>query len=361
MPYPKPHFRRAEVDAAGKVLAETAIADAESISARRQAKEIVDDWRASHAYPLVTLRILLQERARRVDPEALVAQRLKRLTSVETKLRRFPKMKVSRMQDLGGCRAVLPSVQAVSGLVELYRAGREEHEFVKESDYIGQPKSTGYRSLHRVYRYRSRASRKAAWDGHRIEIQIRTRLQHAWATAVETVDAITGTQLKTSGPANGDWDRFFTLMGSVLAIEEECPLVPGTPAALSELRDEVRDLVRVLDVEGSLFGLGVAIQRVPLPADAAWFLMMVDAANRRVSVQSYDARHFPAAQAEYLRLEAKHEGKPGFQACLLSTDSAKALRQAYPNYFLDVSAFAESLNLFLGPRSDRASGQPRPS
>ena len=265
MPYPKPTFRRAEVDAAGRVLAETVVADASSIPARQRAQEIVDDWRASHGYPLVTLRVLLQERARRVDPEALVAQRLKRLASVEAKLRRFPKMKVSRMQDLGGCRAVLPSVRAVGELVGLYRTGREEHEFVKESDYIGQPKSNGYRSLHRVYRYRSRASRNAAWDGHRIEVQIRSRLQHAWATAVETVDAIKGTQLKASGPANGDWDRFFTLMGSVLAIEEGCPLVPGTPVALSDLRDEVRGLVRGLDVEGSLFGLGLAIQRVPLP------------------------------------------------------------------------------------------------
>lgn len=353
MPYPKATFRRAEIDAAGRVLVETAVGDANSVPARRQAREIVDDWRASHGYPLVTLRVLLQERARRVDPEALVAQRLKRLASVEAKLRRFPRMNVSRMQDLGGCRAVLPTVRAVTELVESYRTGREEHEFVKESDYIGQPKSNGYRSLHRVYRYRSRASRNAAWDGHRIEVQIRSRLQHAWATAVETVDAIKGTQLKTSGPANGDWDRFFTLMGSVLAIEEGCPLVPGTPVALSELRDEVRSLHRALGVEGFLFGLGEAIQRVPLPADAAWFLMMMDATNRRVFVQSFDARRFPAAQAEYLRLEAEHEGKPGFQACLLSTDSAKALQRAYPNYFLDVSAFAESLNLFLGPRSDR--------
>ena len=353
MLYPEPTFRRAEVDAAGKALAETASTDANSIPARHRAREIVADWRASYGYPLVSMRILLRERARRVDPEALVAQRLKRLASVEAKLRRFPKMKVSRMQDLGGCRAVLPSVRAVGELVESYRTGREEHEFVKESDYIGQPKSNGYRSLHRVYRYRSRASRNAAWDGHRIEVQIRSRLQHAWATAVETVDAIKGTQLKTSGSANGDWDRFFTLMGSVLAIEEGCPLVPGTPAALSELRDEVRDLLRVLDVEDSLFGLGVAIQRIPLPADAAWFLMMVDAANRRVLVQSYDARRFPAAQTEYLRLEAEHEGNLGIQACLLSTDSAKALRRAYPNYFLDVSAFAESLNLFLGTRSRR--------
>ena len=353
MPYPKPTFRRAQVDAAGRVLAETTVADANTVAARRQAKEIVDDWRASHGYPLVALRVLLQERARRVDPDALVAQRLKRLASVDAKLRRFPRMKVSRMQDLGGCRAVLPSMRAVRELVELHRAGRDEHEFVKESDYIGQPKTDGYRSLHRVYRYRSRASRNAAWNGHRIEIQIRSHLQHAWATAVETVDALTGTRLKTSGPANGLWNRFFTLMGSVFAIEEGCPPVPGTPVALPEIREEVRKLVRELDMEGTLFGLGGAILGMPVPRDTAWFLMRLDAPARKVFVESYGPRQFSAAQADYLHLEAENEGRPGFQACLVSTDSARGLRRAYPNYFLDVSAFAESVNLFLGPRTDR--------
>ena len=290
-----------------------------------------------------------------------MAQRLKRLASVEAKLRRFPWMKVSRMQDLGGCRAILPSVREVRALVETCRQGHEEHELVKESDYLGQPKGNGYRSVHRVYRYRSRAGRNAAWNGHRIEIQIRSRLQHAWATAVETVDALTGTRLKTSGPANGLWDSFFALMGSVFAIEEGCPPVPETPATRSELRDEVRDLVRALDVEGALFGLGSTIQNVRLPADAAWFLMSLDTAGRKVSIRSYGQRQFPAAQAEYLRLEAEYEGRPGFQACLLSTESARALRRAYPNYFLDVSAFSESLNSFLSIPSDRASSSRRPS
>ncbi len=313
----------------------------------------MDDWRASHAYPLVTLRTLLQERADRVNAEALVVQRLKRLASVEAKLRRFPKMKVSRMQDLGGCRAVLPSVRAVNELVDSYRTGREGHEFIKESDYIGQPKSNGYRSLHRVYRYRSRASRNAPWDGHRIEIQIRSRLQHAWATTVETIDAVVGTHLKAGGPTNSQWDRFFTLMGSVLAIEEECPPVPGTPTTLSELRNEVHELFGELNVGGTLFGLGGAIHTAAFSPNTAWFLIGLSAMSRTVSVQTYLRRDFPVARADYLRLEEWSEREPGFQACLLSADSARALRVAYPNYFLDVSAFAKSLNRFLGPRSGR--------
>ena len=48
--------------------------------------------------------------------------------------------------------------------------------------------------------------------GLRIEIQIRSRLQHAWATAVETVDAFSGTSLKTTGGSGSektDWGRFY--------------------------------------------------------------------------------------------------------------------------------------------------------
>ncbi len=89
--------------------------------------------------------------------------------------------------------------------------------------------------MHFVYRYRSREARRAAWDGLRIEVQIRSNLQHAWVAAVETVDAIRCTQLKIAGAGNGEWDRFFALMGSVLALEEGRPTVPGTPVALAEL------------------------------------------------------------------------------------------------------------------------------
>ena len=43
------------------------------------------------------------------------------------------------MQSLGGCRAVLLSVRQVRGLVETYRQGGEEHEFLKESSTSASP------------------------------------------------------------------------------------------------------------------------------------------------------------------------------------------------------------------------------
>lgn len=48
-----------------------------------------------------------------VDGRAVVGQRLKRQPRIITKLARFPRMELSRMQDVGGCRAVLPDLPTV--------------------------------------------------------------------------------------------------------------------------------------------------------------------------------------------------------------------------------------------------------
>jgi hypothetical protein len=53
--------------------------------------------------PLLTFRMGLTKRAKRVESEALIAQRLKRFSSVMNKLSREPTMKLSQMHDLGGC------------------------------------------------------------------------------------------------------------------------------------------------------------------------------------------------------------------------------------------------------------------
>jgi len=58
----------------------------------------------------------LKGRALQIDPNALIAQRLKRMPSILSKLKRFQNMELSRMQDLGGCRVVVESVKMVRHL-----------------------------------------------------------------------------------------------------------------------------------------------------------------------------------------------------------------------------------------------------
>jgi ppGpp synthetase/RelA/SpoT-type nucleotidyltranferase len=93
--------------------------------------------------------------------------------------------------------------------VEYYSANPYQAiEFLKPKDYIKEPKPDGYRSYHLICRYQG-IHQDGAYKGLRIEIQIRSAMQHAWATAVETIDAFTGQALKTNISGDVTWKRFF--------------------------------------------------------------------------------------------------------------------------------------------------------
>ena len=98
--------------------------------------EIINNWRSSHAYPLNTFQMTLRDRARRVDKEMIVAQRIKRLSSIEDKLRRYEWLKLSEMQDIAGCRVIVDTVDQVHRLVDGYKAKYSSHILDSENDYV---------------------------------------------------------------------------------------------------------------------------------------------------------------------------------------------------------------------------------
>ena len=103
MVWTTPLYTKGTVERAGRTLANS-LASPDELS---EALAVINNWRSSHSFPLNTMQVGLRRRARQVDPEALVAQRIKRLSSIEAKLRRFDRMSLSRMQDIGGARAVV--------------------------------------------------------------------------------------------------------------------------------------------------------------------------------------------------------------------------------------------------------------
>ena len=72
-------------------------------------------------------------------------------------------MQLARMQDIGGLRAVVGTLKMVRELEDNYKRSRFKHELVTDRDYIENPKSSGYRSVHMIYRYRSEIA--PAYDG----------------------------------------------------------------------------------------------------------------------------------------------------------------------------------------------------
>lgn len=259
-------------------------------------------------------------------------------------------MKLSQMHDLGGCRAILPDVAAVDRLYGMYRGDeplRETESFLKCYDYIRSPKDDGYRGVHIVGRYHARIASREPWNGHRIEIQIRSRLQHAFATTVETVTTFTREPLKFgAGPVK--WRRFFALMGSALARREATPLVLGTPTDEKELTKELRDTTRALKVRQRLRGWTAAVQTLPRKnmEGFKWLLLVLNLKRNTVNVTGYSSRH--EASKVIAEIEQSNEND-ALDAVLVWVGSVGDLRAAYPNYYADTREFIAALDYALRP------------
>ena len=208
---------------------------------------------------------------------------------------------------------------------------------MKENNYIESPKASGYRSLHRVYRYTS----------DKRTLTTAFRLRYRCARNCSTLGRL---RLRRSAPSwakalkasqgSDEWLRFFALMGSALALREGTALVPGTPTSQRELVSELRDHVRSLDVDNRLAGYGSAlnVMEEPFVRGAEFFLLELVPSKHEVRVASYSRRELSAATEQYLQVERSLEG-PGSEAVLVSVESLNQLRRAYPNYFLDTEVF----------------------
>jgi hypothetical protein len=351
MPWARPLFTRGQVDKAGQILVAS---PPSSVEQREHAVQVLSNWRAAHAYPLQVIATTLLERARQVDRLSIVAQRLKRRSSIDVKLRRNPTMMLSRMQDVGGCRAIVRDVALLDALVGLYEgepAGTQAtSELVNRTDYMLAPKADGYRGIHYVYKYSSTSPPFEQWNGLRIEIQLRTRLQHAWATAVETVDTFMGQTLKTGG-GEALWRRFFVLMSTAIARAEVRPDCPGSPVEFAEVSAELRELAARLAVESRLQAWSAAMRSLSEGATdrRTVYLLYLDPERDQLTVQAFTDRETAEAADSYLRAEERVERRPASQAVLVSVEALQALRSAFPNYFADTALFVEKLReAFIG-------------
>lgn len=365
MQYVIPKYHRGAVDNAGKML----VSPNEPLDSDEDDSvlAIINNWRASHSFPLNSFHVTLRARAQRVDPSALTAQRLKRLSSIEAKLNRFSNMQLSQMQDIGGCRAVVKNVLLVSDLADIYERSNAKNpkkraQFLKVYDYIQNPKPDGYRSVHLIYKYRSASKRHAVYNNLRIEIQLRSQLQHAWATAVETVGTFIQQALKSS-QGEKEWLRFFALMGTFIAMKERSPLVPGTPSDRKQLQEELQQYADQLNVVDHLELYASALdapERVGAPKDAHYFLLELDPSLRRIRVTSYKADELSKASNDYLKVEKNMlSGSEWRDAVLVSVKSFSALKQAYPNYFMDTHRFIRAVREALSGRISRIRSNPQ--
>ena len=344
MAWTAPEYSRTQVSAAGAAL----IDPSSSLNDLRRARAIINNWRAAHSLPLDRIRMELEERVAPLGGEALVAQRLKRRSSIDAKLRRFHNMNLARMQDVGGCRAVLPSVDAVRRVARGYADRPSRHRVAHTDDYLTSPRASGYRGIHLVSRVQPGDESEAVYAGMRIEIQLRSRLQHAWAAAVETVGTFSGQALKSSEGDEG-WLRFFALMASEIAFSEECPLVPDTADSRDLLRRDLAAAAAALNAVARLERYRQTLKVLEghvRNGRAEYFHIVAESwpdGTARVRWNEYARDEREEAIRAFEEVEAAIEHFPGAETVLVRVASVDALRSAYPSYFADTRAFVAEL------------------
>lgn len=332
-----PKYSKSEINKAGSIIADPS----SSKEDRDNALIILNNWRAAHAYPLHIICNNLRLR----NPDALVVQRLKRLESITGKIERFPDMKLYRMQDLGGCRVIVDTIDQVYEAVNRYKKSRIRHIFKKEKDYIQEPKESGYRSYHMVYQFQS--DKTETYNKNMlIEIQFRTKLQHIWATALETMSIYTKSQLKSS---IGDKDvlRFFVLISSLFAKMEDMPICPNTDNNRDCLINEIRDINNKLNLLSKLDALSVVINKYTDEnlKNKGYYLLRLNYTKKVLNVSRFPTNHIKAVTVAYGKLEELND--PDIDVVLVSATSFDSLKEAYPNYFTDISQFVDMMRRIL--------------
>lgn len=314
----------------------------DDVEKHQRSLDLVGRWRACHAYPINTFQATLRDKVRALPGEPIVAQRLKRMPTMIDKLKRYPAMHLTTMHDIAGVRAILDSTDQVRALAEQYRTStRLEHELARQDDYIAEPRDEdGYRSVHLIYKYKN--SKAPQYNGLRLELQLRTKLQHTWATAVETMGSLLGQALK-SRQGDQEWLDFFALVSSAFAHKEGTAVIPRfrhlskgeTCRALAEADARINALYTMGGVSAAVS----TIARSSGGKSSFYHLIILDSVNRTVAIQPYDRDSVEQATLDYSAVEARAAKGENIEPVLVSAGPIDKLRRAYPSFFLDVEEF----------------------
>ncbi len=327
-----------------------------------QAMDILAYWRACHEEPLDRAHKLVKSATSKIDRRTVTACRLKRIPSIIKKLQRFEGMTLRSMQDIGGCRAILKNQKAV---VKAFRVLKDRKQ-LRVKDYLKEPKEDGYRGIHLIGDFSVKGEQKRS-----IEIQLRTKIQHSWATAVEIIDLFTGQAIK-SNRGQEDWKKFFRVISRIFLLLEEIPNADSTP-----INDAVRLFIEKLNAIGNeksykeviadleeiyllanklkitdnfrAFAASLMITDDHCEKDSydGYVILEIDIKSEKLTLNRFPRSSFDEAAAHYLKIEKTIIIDSGKVVVLVSTDAVNGLKEAYPNYFADSATFLHLLNIII--------------
>lgn len=346
--YPPPPKSKREVNRAGKAIAQGLGTDDDL--------EIVDQWRAAHGYVINTFQIFFKRRVQKINPDIEFAQRLKRRSTVIDKIaRRHPDGRplmsdVTSMQDFAGCRLIFEKLTDLSNFRDYVHSSKSmEHVAHKlrhdpsKYDYINHPKSSGYRGIHDVYAHYPRAHRRGSkesepWQGLLVEVQYRTRVQHAWATALEISDIVDGQKTKFDLD-DTDRVRFFALASEILARYHEGISNAMVESTTEDLCAEFGRLEKSLNILQRLHALKVSGGFDKIRRHNVLNVYKGEDGNLNLEILTFSS---PADAIE--KASDLENNSDSLNAVYVRADNPSQVRSAYRNYFNDPVDFVRLVN-----------------
>ncbi len=282
--------------------------------------EMLEEYRVSYKEYISSIFNKLYKESKGIRHDSITTYRLKRIESIIRKLSRYPKMELDRMSDVAGCRCILNNEDRVYKLRDLIH---EKFHVSKENNYYKNPVASGYKSIH-LYITESKADK---WP---VEIQLRTKTDHNWATLVEIIDQLYEKSLK-EGENDPQFDKFFLLMSRLKSLN-------------MEERDELIKLTHELSVFENLYSvfvqnyLRVRINwlKVKKPKDHHFFVIEV----RGDQPEILSFKSFSEAEKRYFE---KFRADSGSNIVLtyLPQSNFDNLEAAYSNYTLTTHTFID--------------------
>ena len=318
---------KGEIDRLGKRIGASTVVSSDDML-------LLQEYRQTFKDPISRVFSFVIESARKIDRQCIVTYRIKRIDTIMEKLRRYQgnengSMNLSRMWDIAGCRCILNS----SNQDKLYQLQKvilkEFGQDSKINDHIANPKDSGYRSLH-IY-VKDKETQKP------VEIQIRNKEQHNWATLVEIVDLLYGTKNKEQG-ASGPLGRFLFLFSNAKNLSDE---------EFSEMLQIERKKKVFEKMSGVLSRNYINIRRQWLKQKTKGGFFVITANKKSSKIESY--RSFEEAEAVYYKKYLANQDANIVLTHLRYPDFEQ-ISMAYSNYVLAMHAFFDDYRVLLSEK-----------
>lgn len=296
-------------------------------------EDVLDEYRKAHLQPLTETTLELQAWLTGYKSDYYIAQRLKRKPQIIRKLGRLS-VRLTQLQDIGGCRIIVEKSADVDRLLAFITDQVERQSALsieRITDYRDRGRDiTGYRALHILL----------SRGGYKLELQIRSRIQHYWSESIERTSVVYGYYLKENEGDPAVIGYFRRLSDAFFELESGREPSAKTKLEIDQLKAQSERIIessdrgRVLDSyvnEGIIKTLTEIEARNSNPINN-WIIVFDWNTGAFVSWDIV-GRGSEEAMEAYVRYENSYPVEKNFEVVLIGSSKVATVRRTHSHYF----------------------------